>query len=162
MRAFTPDTALAAVELEQMVADYCHALDRGEGARSTHFFTEDCIVQAGAISYQGHAAMKKFYTDVAEQVRNSLKDGVWTSRHGFINFRVHFADEARATVHFMFVNFSGSGKPPLANACTPTIVSDARLECVRRADGQWRIAEFYGSPVFVGADELISRMVTRS
>ena len=160
MRRFSNEMAIAAIELEQMVADYCHVLDCNEGENGTPFFTEDCVVEVGAISYRGHAAMKKFYSDVAEHARSGEKDGVWTSRHGFINFRVSFSAETRATVNFLFVNFSGFGKPPLLASTTPTIISDARFECRREADGQWRICEFYGTPIFVGDDPLVNKMVT--
>jgi hypothetical protein len=159
VRKFNHETAIAAIELEQMVADYCHLLDCNDGVNGTVFFTEDCVVEAGAISYQGHAGMKKFYSDVAEQVRTGQQNGVWTSRHGFTNFRVSFPEKDRATVNFLFVHFSHSGKPPIPRSSTPTIISDARCECRREADGQWRIAEFYGGPVFVGDDAHMNKIV---
>lgn len=158
MRTFDRETAIAAIELEQMVADYCHLLDCNDGVNGTVFFTEDCVVEAGLISYRGHDEMKKFYSAVAERVRTQ-QDGVWTSRHGFTNFRVTFPGKDRATVHFLFVNFSGSGSAPLLNASKPSVVSDARLECLREADGQWRIFEFHGKPIFVGDDPHLNKIV---
>jgi hypothetical protein len=155
---FNQQNALAAIELAQMVADYCHALDRNEGAKGTIFFTEDCVVEVGAISYRGHAAMKKFYADVAQHAQSQQQEGVWTSRHGFINFRISALEETRATVNFIFVNFSGSGKPPLAGT-TPTIVSDARFECRRDPQGLWLIAEFHATPIFMGDDPLVKNFV---
>jgi SnoaL-like domain len=157
-RRFDQESALAAVELAQMVADYCHALDRNEGADAVIFFTEDCIVEAGAISYRGHAAMKKFYAEVAQHAQTQQNETVWTSRHGFINFRISALEETRATVNFIFVHFSGSGKPPLAGT-TPSIVSDARFDCRRAPGGTWLIAEFHATPIFMGDDPLVRNFV---
>jgi hypothetical protein len=159
MRKFDHESVVAAFELEQMVADYCHLLDRNEGVKGSEFFTEDCIVQAGLISYRSRAEMKRFYSELAERVSADQKDGTWTSRHGFTNFRVVFPASDRATVNFLFVNFSGAGHAPLLNATKPSIVSDARMECRREADGQWRIHEFYGAPIFLGDDPHLNKTV---
>lgn len=159
MRKFDRETVIAAFELQQMVADYCHLLDCNEGVKGSEFFTEDCIVQAGLISYRSRAEMRKFYAELAERVSADQKDGTWTSRHGFTNFRVTFPAPNRATVSFLFVNFSGAGHAPLLNATKPSIVSDARMECLREADGQWRIHEFHGAPVFLGDDPHLNRTV---
>jgi hypothetical protein len=160
MRTFNSETAIAAIELEQLVADYCHTLDCGGGVAGIEFFTEDCVVEVGNISYRGHAAMRKFYSGLAQDIQT---DGTaWTSRHGFTNFRVSFPEANRATVNFLFINFSGAGSPPIVNGSTPTIVSDARFECCRRPDGQWRIQSFHGAPIFIGNDPLVNRMVMGS
>jgi hypothetical protein len=99
-------------------------------------------------------------SDLAEDIQTGGKE--WTSRHGFANFRVSFSQPGRATVHFLFINFSGAGSPPIANGSTPTIVSDARFECCRSTDGQWRIQSFHGAPIFIGNDPLVNKMVTGS
>jgi hypothetical protein len=159
MRTFTSETALAAVELEQLVADWCRDLDANGGLGAFRFFTEDCVVDCGAIAYNGHAGMKKFYLDRAERVRTTEKDGARSARHSYASLRVMIAGVDRATVTFAIINFSGSGHAPLFNATTPAIVSDVRLECRRAKDGAWLIAGFYGWPIFVGADPFVNRMV---
>ena len=84
MRNFTAETAIAAVELEQMVVDYFDTLDTKGGGSALHFFTEDCDVDLGAIKYTGHAGMKQFYGNLHERVGSAPR----TVRHGFINFKV--------------------------------------------------------------------------
>jgi hypothetical protein len=159
MRTFNLETAAAALDLEQMVADWCRDLDVNGGLNSTDFFTEDCIVEAGRISYKGHAAMQKFYQDRAERVRAEQKDGVRTARHVFTNLRFLFEGNDRVTLTFLIINFSGSGKAPLFDATVPSVVSDVRFECRRDAKGQWRIAEFHGAPIFVGNDPFLIKAV---
>lgn len=159
MRTFNQEAVIAAFELQQLVADYCHLLDCNDGVGAAEFFTEDCLVEAGLVSYRGRAAMKKFYSELAQRVSSEQKDGVWTSRHGFTNFRVAFAAADRATVNFLFVNFSAVGRAPLLNATKPSVISDARLECRRDARGQWRIFELRGAPIFVGDDPHLNKTV---
>jgi hypothetical protein len=157
-RTFNMDSFIAAVELKQMVTDYCAELDLNNGMNVTDFFTEDAVVKTGAIDYAGHAAMKKFYAERAEKI-HALKDGTRTARHGYTNFKVTFPEKDLATVTFLVVYFSGEGKPPLLNATTPSIVADSKFECRRSADGQWRIFRFTGQPVFVGADPFVNKAV---
>jgi hypothetical protein len=160
MAKFTPETALAALELQQLVADWCHELDFNGGLDVTRLFTEDCVVEAGKISYKGHAAMQKFYADRAERIRTEQKDGVRTSRHLGLNLRYTFAGADRASVSFLIMNFSGSGGPPIFDTI-PSIVTDVRFECRREADGRWRIAEFHGEPVFIGSDPFQNAAVVK-
>jgi hypothetical protein len=159
MRTFSQESVMAGFELQQMVADYCHLLDCNDGVGAAEFFTEDCVVEAGLVSFRGRAGMKKFYSELAERVSSEQQDGTWTSRHGFTNFRVAFAAPDRATVNFLFVNFSAAGRAPLLNATKPSVVSDARLECRRDANGQWLIAELHGAPIFVGDDPHLNKTV---
>jgi hypothetical protein len=149
MRKFDQETAIAAVELQQMVTDYLAILDGPGGGAGLDFFTEDVEVKLGTtISYTGRTEMKKFFEGVAERLR-AEKDGR-TSRHGYVNFKVTFPEKNRATVTVISVSFAGSGKPPLLNATTPSAVTDVRWECRREADGQWRIFGYYSQPIFVG------------
>jgi len=159
MRKFTLENAVAALELQQMVADWCHELDSNGGLDLTGFFTDDAVVAAGRISYTGRAAMQKFYEDRAERVRTQQKDGVRTARHGFTNLQISFDGDDRATLKFLIINFSQEGKPPVLDATTPTVASDCRFECQRDADGQWLITGFYGAPIFVGSDPFLNKIV---
>lgn len=161
MSKFTPETAAAALELQQLVADWCNELDVNGGLNCTDFFTEDCIVEAGRISYKGHAAMRKFYQDRADRVLAEQKGGIRTARHVALNPRYSFQGNDRATIRFLVMNFSGEGPPPLFDATLPTIVSDSRFECRRIANGEWRVAEFHSAPVFVGSDPFLNKAVVK-
>src|SRR5579871_4570563 len=129
MRKFTPETAVSAIELQQLVADWCRELDINNCRDVAQYFTEDCFVDMGAVSYKGRAAMNQFYAARNERVRTQQKDGIRTQRHGITLLRIEFADKDSATVTFLLVNFSGEGPPPLMNATTPTIVTDVRFDC---------------------------------
>jgi hypothetical protein len=156
MRKFDQDQAIAAIELEQMVSDYFLILDSEGGGGALGFFTEDVVVNIGAINYTGHAAMKKFYEGVAGA---KAAGGDRTVRHGFINFRVVFPEKNRASVTFLNVTWAGPGKPPLTDATMPSIVTDVRMECRREADGQWKVFNYSGSPIFIGNDPQMKKMV---
>ncbi|TAK99328.1 MAG: nuclear transport factor 2 family protein [Rhodospirillaceae bacterium] len=157
MRKFTPESAVDVIELQQLVADWCHELDTNGGLDVAKLFTEDCIVDFGRVSYTGRAATTKFYQDRAERVRTQQKDGIRTQRHGITNIRIVFEGKDRAHVTFLIINFSGEGGPPLMNATTPTIVTDTRFECRHDTDGVWRIKAFYGTPIFIGNDPFLNQ-----
>ena len=61
MRKFTPESAVSAIELQQLKADWCNELDKNNCRDVAHYFTEDCFVDMGAVSHTGHDAMNKFY-----------------------------------------------------------------------------------------------------
>ena len=42
------------------------------------------------------------------------------------------------------------------NATLPTIATDVRFECLRAADGLWRIKKFIGTPIFIGSDPFLN------
>lgn len=159
MRKFDQDQAIAAIELQQMVSDYFLILDSEGGGAALGFFTEDVVVNIGAINYTGHSGMKKFYEGVA---RAGTAGGVRTVRHGFISFRVVFPEKNHASVSFLNVSWAGPGKPPLMNATLPSIVTDVRMECRREADGQWKVFNYSGSPIFVGNDPQMKKLVVGS
>jgi hypothetical protein len=159
MPKFNQENIVAARELEQLVSDYFAALDSDIESRDvTPYFTEDCIVDIGAITYKGRAAMKAFYAQRAADVQGS-KEGARTRRHAVTNMRISFKDKTHATLIFLNVTFSGSGKAPILTGAAPTIVTDIRMECRADTNGDWLIAEFYGAPVFVGNDGYMNKTV---
>jgi hypothetical protein len=157
MRKFTMEQALDAIELEQMVVDYFQTLDLEGGGAGLHFFTEDVVVDIGAIKYTGHEGMKKFYAGVAERVKATGE--ARTGRHGYTNFKVVFPEKNRATVTVLNVTWSGAGTPPLMNASVPSIVTEVRWEARKEADGQWKWFGYYGKPLFVGNDPFLQKSV---
>jgi hypothetical protein len=161
MRRFDPDSALSAIELQQLVADWSHELDANGGLAVMQLCTEDCNYIVGGNSFRGRAAVRKFYVDRGERVRTQQKDGVRTQRHTISNLRISLQDEARADLEFTIVNYSGEGKAPVFGLAGPSIVADCRMHCRREADG-WRIAEFSSEPIFVGNDPFLNAAVVRT
>jgi hypothetical protein len=68
--------------------------------RATKFYAEDGEFAVGDYTHKGHAAISKFYSDRAQRIPASHKDGIRVSMHTFVNMRVHVADERNATVYF--------------------------------------------------------------
>jgi hypothetical protein len=153
------ESAFHFVALQQLVAEYFAELDTTFGVNSPQFFTEDGVVDIGHMSFQGHAAMREFYEELARQVATQDPTGMRTTRHAYTNFRVSFESDASAIVDLLVIEFSGSGPPPLLDASAPTIVSDARLRCRLESDGRWRIFELTGRPVFAGNDPVLNRLL---
>ncbi len=156
MRKFDQHQAIAVIELEQMVSDYFVVLDAEGGGAALDLFTEDVVVDIGVISYTGQAGMKKFYEGIAA---SKSAVGVKTGRHGFVNLRVIFPEKNRADVTFLNVTWTASGTPPLADATLPSIITDIRMQCRLEADGQWKVFHYSGSPIFVGNDPEMKRIV---
>jgi hypothetical protein len=152
MRRFTPEDAVAALELEQMLTDYWREVDHHDARGATDFFSEDCIAEFGAITFKGHAGVQKYYADRAEAIRAQMAGGVRTTRHVYLGLRISFPETGRATLNFLVITFGGAGHPPLPNATLPVAISDSRFECRRDPDGQWRFFGFYGTPIFVGGE----------
>jgi hypothetical protein len=150
MRRFSPETAAAAVEVEQMILDWSREIDFNGGRDAVQYFTEDCVAESGSITFRGHAGVKKYYDDRLAFIRANQKDGVRTTRHTCLNLHMSFPDKDRATVNFYIITFGGEGKPPVMDGTLPVTITDTRFECRRGADGNWRIAAFFGTPSFVG------------
>jgi len=164
MRTFTAETALDIIEIQQVVADWGNELDfhmsDNDGRDVVNYFTEDCLVDMGQVTYKGHEAMKKFYADRNVRVRAQQKDGVRTQRHGMGQVRVVLNGKDRATATFLIINFSGEGRPPLMNptasTTTPTIVTDVRFEMRKDKGKPWRIEQFISRPIFIGNDPFLN------
>ena len=154
MSNFEGTRASDGLALQQLISEYCYELDLTGGLDSYRFFTSDGFLDVGKMKIKGHDAMKAFYKDLVEQAKAADPSGVRTTRHVFTNLRIAFEDTDQATVDFIVLNFSSAGAPPVFDATTPTVVSDARCKCRRESDGAWRIVEFTGAPIFVGNDPL--------
>lgn len=154
MGTIDDSTAVHALALQQLVSDYFWELDTTYGLNSSDFFTEDGVVDIGKMSFRGHAEMRAFYAGLLEQV-----NGVRTTRHAYTNLRIAFGSDDSAVVDLLAFEFSAMGTPPLVNAATPTIVSDARLRCLRQGRFDWRIAELSGRPIFAGNDPVLNRLL---
>jgi hypothetical protein len=157
MRKLDLETAVAAIELQQLVVDYWQEIDLNGGRHAAEFFITDCVAEVGLVSFKGHTGVKKYYADRLESIRVQQNDGIRTTRHTFLNLRIVFENNSHATLSFLIMTFAGSGKPPVMDGTAPVAVSDARFECRCEADGQWRIAGFYGAPVFIGGEDFAKK-----
>jgi hypothetical protein len=157
MPRFNADNVADALELQQLVADWCDELDTNHGSQVTQYFTEDCRVRAGSIQYDGHEGMKDFYRRTIEASKKAYAETGRESRHVFTNLRIRFDGPDKATLEFLNIMFSSPGRPPIFDATVPNIVTDVRFECRRDANKDWKVAEFYGNPIFVGNDPFLKK-----
>jgi len=160
MPKFTRETALDVLELEQLVTDWNRELDENHGLDATRFFTKDCVVEAGLIRYSGHEAMAEFYRGVAEFARATSERGIRTTRHTYTNLGISLGAREKATVTFLSITYSGYGNTPVAGSTAPNTISDVRFECVRDTGGEWRVAVFYATPIFLGSDPYLNRLLS--
>jgi hypothetical protein len=156
---FTQETAVHAVELQQLMADWCYALDIHGGEGITALCTDDCTYMLGGKPFVGHDAIDKFYAARNERVATQQKDGIRTQRHSISNFRVIFEGADGATVHFLLVNYSHEGRHPVP-LVGPTIVADVKMGC-RQVGGEWLISLFDSEPIFVGSDPFLNASVVK-
>ncbi len=161
MPRFTAETAIAALEIEQLVIDWGYDLDLNGGMNVAPLCTDDCHYLVGGTLHQGHGPITAFYTDRNERVATQQKDGVRTQRHTITNMRIQFPAADHGSAQFMLVNYSGEGKAPILNLVGPTIVADCRMEFRRDADGEWRISLFDSTPMFIGNDPFLNAAVVR-
>jgi ketosteroid isomerase-like protein len=152
MRKLTPETAVIAVELQQILAEFTHDLDFNSCRGIADFYAEDGVFAVGDYTHKGRAAIRKFYDERNERVRAQHKDGIRVSAHTFVNVRITVEDKNNATAYFTNVNYAGEGKPPVRMTITPALVTDCRMTFRREADGNWYITSFTGSALFVGDD----------
>jgi hypothetical protein len=162
MRKLDQTSAIIAMELQQMVAEFGHDLDANGGQNITDFYAEDGMFAVGDYMHKGHAAIRKFYSDRADRIRAVAKDGIRVSSHTFNNTRITIEDNNNATIYFINVNYGGEGTPPVLGPIAPAMITNCRMVCRRGADGLWRITLFSGVPVFVGNDPFVNKMLLKS
>ena len=90
MPRFTAETAIAALEIEQLVIDWGYDLDLNGGMNVAPLCTDDCHYLVGGTLHQGHGPITAFYTARNERVATQQKDGVRTQRHTITNMRIQF------------------------------------------------------------------------
>lgn len=107
MSRFRGERASDALDLQQLLSEYCFELDLTGGLQAHRFFTADGRLEVGKMSLKGHEAMKVFYQDLVDQAKTSGTER--TTRHLWSNLRISFEDENRAFVDFIMQNFSAIG-----------------------------------------------------
>lgn len=162
MSKFNPETAVIAIELQQIVSQFAHEIDTHGGLNIATFYAADGEFSVGDYTHKGHAAINKFYSDRAQRIPASHKDGIRVSAHTFVNLRVQVEDRNNATVFFTNVNYAGEGQPPVLGVINPAMVTDCRMVFRREADDNWRIVLFAGKPKFVGNDPFVNKQLLKS
>ena len=156
------ESVSATLELQQLISDYWHELDSNGARNVTDDYTEDCEDVAGAsFNLKGRAGVRQFYDERAKHVATE-KDGIRNTRHLAANVRIALKGKDRASVEFVMVNYSGAGKPPVTDFTGPSMVADVFWECVREADGKWRLASFRGAPLFIGNEGFIGKVLGKN
>lgn len=159
MAKFDAEQAGDVLALHQLVADWCDALDIGNCTGVELLCTADVAYLVGGVKHEGRDAVAAFYAARNARVAKLQRDGVRTQRHSVSNFRVAFAGADSASIAFLLVNYSAEGPAPALNLVGPTIIADSRFECRRDTDGEWRIALFDSTPIFIGNDPFLNASV---
>jgi hypothetical protein len=158
MRRFNSETAVAAVELQQMVADYWREVDLNGAAHAADYFAEDGVANMGPYSFTGRAGVANYYAERGAASRAQFAAvGGRRAYHTVLNLQIVFDGADRASLSFMTILYAGEGKLPALGATTPLSVGEVRWECRRAADGQWFIHEFHGAPLFLGDDDYVKK-----
>jgi hypothetical protein len=152
MPRFDRESALIAIELQQIVAEFANEIDSNDGLDLAGFYTEDGVFFVGDTPYKGREAIGKFYRDRLERIPALHKDGIRVGAHTFLNLRTEVRDAHNASVFFTNVSYAGEGKPPVRMTITPAMITTCRMDFRLEADGRWRITSFTGTPVFIGDD----------
>ena len=161
METFTLETAVIALQLQQMLMEFGHELDLNGAQKIGDFYTENGAFLRTSGAYTGRDSIAKFHRDHAMRVRGTHKDGVRTARHTFTNLRFDIQDNNHWSLYFISIYYAREGKPPVPKLAGPTTVSDCRMFCRREADGKWRIVEFGVTPIFLGNDSFSNSSVTK-
>ncbi len=148
MAKFTPEQAVAYVEIQQLINEWSYELDVHNGVNIARLITEDCsyLVRGGV--RMGRAAVAQFYKERLETL-GATPEGVPTHRHMLANLRVAFNGADFATIGFSLVYFSTAGMKSGTKHADPASAADVRMEIARGADGEWLIAKFESTPTFL-------------
>lgn len=160
MPRFDKDSAVSALEIQQLINEWSNELDIHGGANVAGLCTPDCDYYVGGNLFKGSDPINAFYAARNVRVAEQQKDGIRTQRHSISNIRVYFTDADHAKGEFTLVNYSHEGKPPVP-LNGPTIVADVRMEFARGSDQEWRISLFDSVPLFIGNDPFLNANVVK-
>ncbi len=59
MRKFDQETAIIAIELQQMLAEFGHEIDANMGLNISDFYTENGTFAVGDFTHKGHKSLLK-------------------------------------------------------------------------------------------------------
>jgi hypothetical protein len=145
---FTPEQAADVLAVKQVIYEWGDELDVRDGLNiiETGVLSRDVRYFVGGEWREGADAVAKFYKDRTARLKDG--PGVPVMRHIITSLRVRFDGEDLAKVGFLLVFFAATGEQPFDKYCDPLAVADVKMECVREADGDWRISLFDSSQIF--------------
>lgn len=148
MSKFTPEQAVAYIEIQQLINEWSYELDVFNGANIAGLITEDCsyLVRGGVRT--GRDAVAAFYKE-RQTTLAATPEGVPIHRHMLANLRVSFTSADEAAIGFSLVYFTTAGMKSGTKHADPASTADVRMIIRRGADGHWLIAKFDSDPVFI-------------
>lgn len=162
MKTLSPDAAIIAMQLQQLLMQFAHELDTNDGREIAHFYADDGRYLVGNCVYEGQDEITKFYNDRAIRVAREEPEGVRTGRHTYVNPHVSVGEDDNATIYFICVYFSAGGKAPILDCTGPTVIADCAMDFRRDSAGNWKIKEFRSMPVFLGNDTFVNSIVSKN
>jgi len=161
MKTLSHDSAIVAIQLQQLLMQFADELDSHDGRETANFYADAGRFLVGNRVYEGRDAIAKFYDDRAIRVAHEEPGGVRTGRHTYVNPHVSIRDDNNASMHFICVYFSAAGKAPIRDCEGPTVIADGTMDFQRDAAGDWKIMEFRSTPVFLGNDTFVNSIVAK-
>jgi uncharacterized protein (TIGR02246 family) len=145
---FTPEQAVAVIEIQQLINEWSFELDIDNGVNIAKLITEDCsyLVRGGVRT--GRDAVVQFYKERLATL-GATPEGVPVHRHMLANLRVTFSGADEASIGFSLVYFSTAGMKSGTKHADPASAADVRMIVRRGADREWRIAKFDSTPTFL-------------
>jgi hypothetical protein len=148
MAKFTPEQAVAYVEIQQLINEWSYELDVHNGANIGALLTEDCSYAVRGGVRTSRAAVEQFYKERLETLA-ATPDGVPIHRHMLANLRVSFTGADDASIGFSLIYFSTAGMKSGTKHSDPALTSDVQMLVKRGTDGEWRIAKFDSAVSFL-------------
>lgn len=113
------------IEIEQLVARYNHAIDKGDGEKWADCFIESGIMDAGGQLIEGKEALAEF------AVR--FRAGVRCPRHVTHNMVVDVEDETATLTAYVHM-WDSVGDPPVVKLAASGVYDDRLV----KREGTWR------------------------
>ena len=147
MSKFTPEQAVAILEIQQLINEWSYELDVHNGINIANLITEDCsyLVRGGVRT--SRAAVVEFYKERLATLA-ATPEGVPIHRHILANLRVKFNSANDASIGFSLVYFTTAGMKSGTDHADPASTADVRMDVRRGADGEWLIAKFDSNQTF--------------
>jgi hypothetical protein len=148
MAKFTAEQAADVLAIKQVIYEWANELDVNDGLKivESDVLAKDCRYFVGGEWREGDAATGRFYTE--RKQRLEAAGAVPVMRHQIMSIRVYFDGSDKAHTGFQLLFFAKPGTPPISGYCDPLATADVKMNCVRGADGEWRISMFDSGQVF--------------
>ncbi len=148
MAKYTPEQAADVLAVKQVIYEWGDELDvhDGLGILDAGVLAKNIRYFVGGEWREGPEAVASFYKERTAKLKAG--PGVPVMRHIITSLRVKFDGADLAKVGYLLVFFAATGEQPFTDYCDPLAVADVKMECVREADGEWRISLFDSGQIF--------------